>query len=72
MQTEKSIPISDIAYCYTNENGYITLELKDVTHQFDNKVNASYAEILKNISRKEEKLCQKKQKQSTQPIVIMK
>lgn len=48
-QLNHSIPIEDIACYYTNADGYITIELKDVTHQLDNKANASYTDVLKDI-----------------------
>ena len=35
-QLNHSIPIEDIACYYTNADGYITIELKDVTRQLDN------------------------------------
>ena len=49
VQLNHSIPTEDIACYYTNTDGYITVELKDVTHQFDNKANASYTDVLKDI-----------------------
>lgn len=49
IQLEKAIPLSDVACWYTNVDGYITIELKDVTHQLDSKANANYTDILKNI-----------------------
>lgn len=49
IRLEKAIPVEDIACWYTNADGYITIELKDVTHQLDNCVNASYSNILKDI-----------------------
>ena len=48
IQLEKAIPISDVA-CWYKKDGYITVELKDVTHQLDNKANTSYTDILKDI-----------------------
>lgn len=42
-QLNHSIPTEDIACWYTNADGYITVELKDITHQLDNKANASYS-----------------------------
>lgn len=39
-QLNHSIPTEDIACYYTNADGYITVELKDVTRQLDNKANA--------------------------------
>lgn len=51
--TEKTIPLSecipldDIVGYFTDENGYICLELADVTHQLDNPSYASYDELLK-------------------------
>ena len=47
IQLEKAIPVEDIA-CWYKKDGYITIELKDVTHQLDNCVNASYSDILKD------------------------
>ena len=38
-QLNHSIPIEDIACYYTNADGYITIELKDVTRQLDNNRN---------------------------------
>lgn len=35
-QLNHSIPTEDIACWYTNADGYITVELKDITHQLDN------------------------------------
>ena len=40
------IPLDDIVGYFTDENGYICLELADVTHQLDNPSNASYDELL--------------------------
>ena len=54
-QLNHSIPTEDIAYWYTNADGYITVELKDVTHQLDNKANASYTDLLKDIPNEWEK-----------------
>lgn len=51
VQLNHSIPTEDIA-CYYENDGYITFELKDVTHQFDNKENISYSEILKDIHKR--------------------
>ena len=48
-QLNHSIPTEDIACYYTNSDGYITVELKDITHQLDNKANASYTDVLKDI-----------------------
>ena len=54
IQLEKAIPLSDVACWYTNADGYVTVELKDVTHQLDNKANASYTDILKDIPNERE------------------
>ena len=48
-QLNHSIPTEDIACWYTNADGYITVELKDITRQLDNKANASYTDLLKDI-----------------------
>ena len=53
-QLNHSIPTEDIACWYTNADGYITVELKDVTRQFDNKANASYTDLLKDIPNETE------------------
>lgn len=53
-QLNHSIPTEDIACHYTNADGYITVELKDVTHQLDNKANASYTDVLKDIPNERE------------------
>lgn len=53
-QLNHSIPTEDIACHYTNADGYITVELKDVTHQLDNKANASYTDLLKDIPNETE------------------
>lgn len=54
VQLNHSIPTEDIACWYTNADGYITVELKDVTHQLDNKANASYTDVLKDIPNERE------------------
>ena len=54
VQLNHSIPTEDIACWYTNADGYITVELKDVTHQLDNKANASYTDDLKDIPNERE------------------
>lgn len=41
------IPVEDIAVWYIND-GYITMELKDVSNQFDDKSKAAYTDILSN------------------------
>lgn len=48
IQLEKAIPLSDVA-CWHVKDGYITVELKDVTRQLDDKANASYTDVLKDI-----------------------
>lgn len=53
-QLNHSIPTKDIACYYTNADGYITVELKDVTRQLDNKANASYTDVLKDIPNETE------------------
>lgn len=46
-QQTNYIPVEDIAVWYIN-NGYITMELKDVNNQFDDKSKAAYTDILSN------------------------
>ena len=41
------IPVEDIAVWYIHD-GYITMELKDVNNQFDDKSKATYTDILSN------------------------
>lgn len=53
IQLEKAIPLSDVA-CWYVKDDYITIELKDVTHQLDNKANASYTDVLKDIPNERE------------------
>lgn len=53
IQLEKAIPLSDVA-CWYVKDGYITVELKDVTRQLDNKENASYTDVLKDIPNETE------------------
>ena len=48
IQLEKAIPLSDVA-CWYVKDGYITVELKDVTRKLDDKANASYTDVLKDI-----------------------
>ena len=48
IQLEKAIPVEDVA-CWYKKDGYITIELKDVTHQLDSYTNANYTEVLKDI-----------------------
>ena len=48
IQLEKAIPLSDVA-CWYVKDGYITVELKDVTRQLDDKANESYTDVLKDI-----------------------
>lgn len=48
IQLEKAIPLSDVT-CWYVKDGYITVELKDVTRQLDDKANASYTDVLKDI-----------------------
>lgn len=47
------IPLDDIVGYFTDENGYICLELADVTHQLDNPSNASYDELLEGKGEEE-------------------
>ena len=54
VQLNHSIPTEDIACYYPNADGYITVELKDVTRQLDNMVNASYTDVLKDIPNETE------------------
>lgn len=55
-QLNHSIPTEDIACWYTNADGYITVELKDITRQLDNKAkaNAKYTDLLKDIPNETE------------------
>ena len=53
IQLEKAIPLSDVA-CWYVKDDYITVELKDVTCQLDNKANASYTDLLKDIPNETE------------------
>ena len=53
IQLEKPIPLSDVA-CWYVKDDYITVELKDVTCQLDNKANASYTDLLKDIPNETE------------------
>ena len=53
IQLEKAIPLSDVA-CWYVKDDYITIELKDVTRQLDNKANASYMDVLKDIPNETE------------------
>ena len=53
IQLEKAIPLSDVA-CWYVKDDYITIELKDVTHQLDNKANASYTDLLRDIPNETE------------------
>ena len=53
IQLEKAIPISDVA-CWYKKDGYITIELKDVTHQLDNYANVPYLDVLKDIPNETE------------------
>lgn len=51
IQLEKAIPLDDVACWYIDEYDYITVELKDVTHQLDSYQNASYIDVLKDIPK---------------------
>jgi len=42
----KAIPVEDVAESYVDDDGYITIKLKDVAYQLDDKRNASYKELL--------------------------
>lgn len=46
---ETAIPVEDIAEQYIGTDGYLTVELKDLSYQLDNKENASYTDVLKDI-----------------------
>lgn len=46
---ETAIPVEDIAEQYIGTNGYLTVELKDLSCQLDDKANVSYADVLMNI-----------------------
>lgn len=48
---ETAIPVSDIACWYVNDAGYISVELKDVAYQEDDKANASYTDVLMHTPR---------------------
>ena len=47
---DKAIPIDDIAIAYTNKVDYPVFELKDTTHQLQNKYNRSYDDIIQEIN----------------------
>ena len=53
IQLEKAIPLSDVA-CWYVKDGYLTVELKDLSYQLDNKANASYMDVLKDIPNETE------------------
>lgn len=42
----KAIPVEDVAESYVDDNGYITIKLKDVAYQLDDEANKSYKELL--------------------------
>ena len=42
----KAIPVEDVAESYVDDDGYITIKLKDVTYQLDDEKNISYKELL--------------------------
>lgn len=46
---ETAISVEDIAEQYIGEDGYLTVELKDLSYQFDDKANANYADILADV-----------------------
>ena len=51
---ETAIPVEDIAEQYIGSDGYLTVELKDLSYQLDNKANASYMDVLKDIPNETE------------------
>ena len=51
---DECIPLEDIAFCYMNGYDYPCFVLGDITHQFDDDNNRSYAEIMENIADKTE------------------
>lgn len=51
---ETAIPVEDIAEQYIGADGYLTVELKDLSYQLDNKANASYTDVLKDIPNERE------------------
>lgn len=46
---ETAIPVEDIAEQYIGADGYLTVELKDLSYQLDDKTNANYADILADV-----------------------
>lgn len=46
---ETAIPVEDIAEQYIGEDGYLTVELKDLSYQLDDKANANYADVLADV-----------------------
>ena len=46
---ETAIPVEDIAEQYIGVDGYLTVELKDVSYQFDDKTNTNYADVLADV-----------------------
>ncbi len=40
------IPLEDIACYYSNDSGYICLELKDIQYQMDDTSNNAYTDVL--------------------------
>lgn len=46
---ETAIPIEDIAEQYIGEDGYLTVELKDLSYQLDDKTNANYTDVLADV-----------------------
>lgn len=46
---ETAIPVEDIAEQYIGEDGYLTVELKDLSYQFDDKANANYTDVLADV-----------------------
>lgn len=51
IKLDECIPLEDIAYFYTNENGYLSFELKDIGNQLDNPDNKSYEDIMKQLNK---------------------
>ena len=46
---ETAIPVEDIAEQYIGEDGYLTVELKDLSYQLDDKTNANYTDVLADV-----------------------
>ena len=43
---DQCIPLEDIACYYSNDSGYICLELKDIQYQMDDTSNNAYTDVL--------------------------